>query len=157
MEENKTGIVKDKQIIQLGFLVKDIEKTKVEWAKFLGVPVPETVNSGEYAVTKTVYEGQPVPEAMCYMTFFYLGNLQMELIQPNTAKSAWHDHLERFGEGLHHIAFSSADIEGDLKPFAENGMPAVQRGIYRHGNGEYAFIDASENLKTIVELLQTYK
>lgn len=151
------GVLQDNQIIQLGFLVNDIEKTKVEWAGFLGVEVPETINSGEFEITQTEYMGEKIPKAKCSMCFFYLGNLQMELIQPNEEKSCWKDHLERFGEGIHHIAFKAKGMDQCLKKFEEKGMDPVQRGVYRRGNGEYAFIDSYDSLKTIVELLESYE
>ena len=37
--------IKDIKLAQIGFLVKDIEKTKKEFARFFDVPEPETVNS----------------------------------------------------------------------------------------------------------------
>lgn len=97
--------IEDTRLVQIGFLVKDIEKTKKQFARFFDVPEPETVNSGEYEITKTEYRGNPAPKAKCYMTFFYFGDLQMELIQPNEEPSLWREHLETFGEGIHHISF----------------------------------------------------
>lgn len=61
---------------------------KQKFARFFDVPVPPTLDSGEFSVTKTKYRGEPAPEAQCKMTFFYFGDLQMELIEPNEAPSA---------------------------------------------------------------------
>ncbi len=152
-----SGALENNQIIQIGFLVKDIEKTKVDWAEFLGVEVPETVNSGKFEVTQTEYLGEKVPNASCNMCFFYLGNLQMELIQPNGEKSCWQDHLDRFGEGIHHISFKAKDLDASVQRLEEKGMPLVQRGVYRGGNGEYAFLDATDSLKTVIEFLHSYE
>ena len=146
--------LKNTNLVQIGFIVRDIEKTKQEFARFFDVPVPPTVNSGEYAVTKTEYRGEPAPKAQCQMTFFYFGDLQMELIQPNEEPSAWREYLEEHGEGIHHLAFQVNGMQGNIENCEEWGMKLVQKGEYRRGNGRDAFLDATDSLKMFVELLE---
>ncbi len=146
--------LKDTHLAQIGFIVRDIEKTKQEFARFFDVPLPPTVNSGEYAVTKTEYRGEPAPKAQCLMTFFYFGDLQMELIQPNEEPSAWREYLEEHGEGIHHLAFQVNGMQVNIEHCEEWGMKLVQKGEYRRGNGRYAFLDATDSLKMFVELLE---
>lgn len=146
--------LEDIHLAQIGFIVKDIEKTKLEFARFFDVPVPPTVNSGEYAVTKTEYRGRPAPDAECRMAFFYFGDLQMELIQPNDAPSAWREQLEQHGEGLHHLAFNVKGMQVNIENCENWGMKLIQKGEYRRGDGRYAFLDASDSLKMVVELLE---
>lgn len=146
--------LQDTRLAQIGFIVKDIDKTKLEFARFFDVPVPPTVNSGEYAVTKTEYHGQPAPEAQCLMTFFYFGDLQMELIQPNAADSGWREYLEQHGEGIHHLAFNVKGMRLNIENCESWGMTLIQKGEYRQGNGRYAFLDASDSLKMVIELLE---
>lgn len=147
--------LQDTHLAQIGFIVKDIEKTKLEFARFFDVPVPPTVNSGEYEVTKTEYRGEPAPKAQCQMAFFYFGDLQMELIQPNEAPSAWREYLEEHGEGLHHLAFNVKGMRMNIENCEGWGMKLIQKGEYRRGNGRYAFLDASDSLKMVVELLES--
>lgn len=146
--------LKDTHLAQIGFIVKDIEKTKREFARFFDVPVPPTVNSGEYKVTRTEYRGEPAPEAQCQMAFFYFGDLQMELIQPNDVPSAWREHLEQHGEGIHHLAFQVNGMQMNIENCEEWGMKLIQKGEYRRGNGRYSFLDATDSLKMVVELLE---
>ena len=94
------GTVGTHLFAQVGFIVKDIEETKRKWAAFLGVEVPETQPCGDYAVTQTVFEGKPAPEADSLLAFFDVGpGLQLELIQPNEAPSTWRNFLNEHGEG----------------------------------------------------------
>ncbi len=146
--------LQDTRLAQIGFIVKDIEKTKLEFARFFDVPVPPTVNSGEYSVTKTEYRGKAAPEAQCKMTFFYFGDLQMELIEPNDVPSAWREHLEQHGEGIHHLAFNVKGMQMNIENCENWGMKLLQKGEYRRGDGRYAFLDASDSLKMVVELLE---
>lgn len=144
----------DTHLAQIGFIVKDVEKSKQEFARFFDVPVPPTLNSGEFSVTKTEYRGKPAPEAQCKMAFFYFGDLQMELIEPNEAPSAWREQLEQHGEGLHHLAFNVKGMQVNIENCEKWGMKLIQKGEYRRGDGRYAFLDASDSLKMVVELLE---
>lgn len=146
--------LQDTRLAQIGFIVKDVEKTKLEFARFFDVPVPPTLSSGEYAVTRTEYRGQPAPGAQCKMAFFYFGDLQMELIEPNEAPSAWREYLEQHGEGLHHLAFNVKGMKVNIENCEGWGMELIQKGEYRRGDGRYAFLDASDSLKMVVELLE---
>ena len=127
--------IEDIRLAQIGFLVNDIEKTKKEFARFFDVPEPETVNSGEYEIVRTEYRGEPAPKAKCYMTFFYFGDLQMELIQPNEEPSIWREHLEQFGEGIHHISFQVKGMTKTIQACESWGMKLLQKGEYRRQMG----------------------
>jgi methylmalonyl-CoA epimerase len=152
-----SGILGNNQIAQVGFIVRDIEKSKKVFAEFLGVPVPPHFDGGKFEITGTTVNGQPAPDANCYMAFFDVGpSTQIELIQPNGVKSTWQDFLDEHGEGIHHIAFQVKDMNAKIKSCEEFGMNCVQRGKYGDGNGEYAYLDAFKDMKCLVELLESY-
>ena len=151
------GIVGTNLLAQVGFVVKDIETAKRKWAAFLGVDVPETQPCGDYAVTQTVYEGKPAPEANSLLAFFDVGpGLQIELIQPNEAPSSWRSFLDEHGEGMHHLAFQIRDSSAQVANAQAAGLKLVQHGIYGDGSGEYNYLEAPE-LKCIIELLENYR
>ncbi|MBE5778599.1 MAG: VOC family protein [Clostridiales bacterium] len=141
---------------QVAVICHDIEATKKAYALFLGKEVPPTVDAGEYSVTKTEYYGQANPDASCVMAFFDLGNIQLELIQPNEAKSTWRDFLEKNGEGLHHLAFNVPDINKAMDDMKAQGFELTQFGYYGDGSGAYAYFDATKQLKCFVELLCSF-
>lgn len=150
------GVLGTNLVAQVGFVVKDIERTKRKWAEFLGAAVPETQPVGEYAVTQTRFQGEPAPEAFCWMAFFDVGpGLQLELIQPNDKPSTWRQFLDDHGEGIHHVAFQVKDSKAAVAQAEAAGLNLVQQGIYGNGGGEYHYLDAPE-LKCVVELLENY-
>lgn len=150
------GTVGTNLVAQVGFIVKDVEATKKKWAEFLGVEVPPTQPIGDYAVTGTQYQGEPAPEAYCWMAFFDVGpGMQLELIQPNEKPSTWRQFLDEKGEGIHHVAFQVKDSKACVASAEAAGMKLVQHGVYGDGSGEYNYLDAPE-LKCIVELLESY-
>ena len=133
-------------VIQVAFVVNDIEVTKKKFAEFLGLPVPD-----HFATNKSpdnFVDGQPAPDVSAFLAFLEVGpNLAIELIQPNSAKSTWRDVLNEKGEGFHHIAFKVDDIDKRIEICEKAGMKCLQ-----HGKG-YAYIDGLQDLKSIIELL----
>ena len=151
------GLLHTNLVTQIGIIVRDVEVTKRKFAAFLGVEPPACVDGGEYAVTGTQYGGEPAPYANCLMAFFDAGpNMQIELIQPHGVKSTWQDHLDQHGEGVHHIAFQIQDMDGKIRACELAGMKCTQRGKYNDASGEYAYIDATGDLKCFIELLENY-
>lgn len=151
------GILGTLSLRQVGFVVRDIEVSKQKFAEFLGVPVPPTQDVGDYAVTGTTVNGQPAPDASCKLAFFDLANdVQIELIEPNGVKSTWQDHLDQHGEGMHHLAFGVKGTDEVVLTMAAAGFPCVQRGKYGDASGEYAYFDAADSLKCVIETLESY-
>ncbi len=152
-----SGIIGTQVVTQVGFIVRDIEKTKRAFAAFFGIEPPPHFDGGKFEVTGTTYHGKPAPDANCLLAFFDAGpNMQIELIQPNGVKSTWQDHLDTHGEGIHHIAFHVKGMDDRILACEQFGMTCVQRGKYGDGKGEYAYMDASGDLKCLVELLENY-
>ncbi len=152
------GIIGNHLVTQVGFIVRDIETTKRKFAAFFGVEPPVHFDGGRYEITGTTVNGQPAPDANCLLAFFDVGpGIQLELIQPNGVKSTWQDFLDEHGEGMHHIAFGVKHMDEKIQDCEKFGMICVQRGKYGDGSGEYAYLDASKDLKCLVELLESYK
>jgi len=138
-------------VVQIGLIVRDIEITAQSYAALLGVDVPEWSLTGSVEEAHTRYRGEPT-EARAKLAFFRLGNLQIELIEPVGGPSTWREFLDAHGEGVHHIAFTVDGMQGQVAALDAHGMPLVQRGDYT--GGRYAYIDSSEQLKVILELLE---
>ena len=79
--EGKVESLQKEQIVQIGFLVKDIRKTAKKWAEFLGVEMPEISMTGKYEETHAVYRGEPC-NGQIYQVCFDLANIQIEFIEP---------------------------------------------------------------------------
>lgn len=151
------GIIESNVLTQVGIIVRDIETSKQKFAEFFGVDAPPHFDGGAFEVTGTEVLGQAAPKANCWMAFFDAGpGVQIELIQPNGEASAWQDHLDQHGEGIHHIAFNIKGMDGQIKSLEGFGMKLLQRGKYGNAMGEYAYFDATEDLKCVIELLENY-
>jgi catechol 2,3-dioxygenase-like lactoylglutathione lyase family enzyme len=147
-------VIRSKVITQVAIVVKNIDKARNAWAELLGIDVPEvSIAEGHYS-RPTLYKGSP-SDAKAKLAFIAMENIQIELIQPLGGKSTWQEFLDSHGEGLHHIAFQIKDIDGMEKRFDSQGNPTVQRGGW--DGGAYSYIDGTNNLGCILELLEDYK
>jgi catechol 2,3-dioxygenase-like lactoylglutathione lyase family enzyme len=137
-------------VVQIGIIVKDAEKTASHYADVFGIPKPTIVPIADDSFAKTNYRGQ-ASTAKGKAAFFDLGPVQMELIEPVGTPSTWEEFLRTHGEGIHHIAFKTGDMAEAVKMLGSKGMETVQHGGW--DGGQYAYVDCSEQLGTILELL----
>ena len=150
------GVLGTNLVTQVGFIVRDIEASKAQWAEFLGLPVPQTIGAGDFEVTQTRYKGRPSPNAQAKLAFFDVGeHFQLELIEPNEAPSTWREFLDTHGEGVHHLAFAVKGMKSAIASCEAFGMNLEQTGEYGDASGRYAYLSAPEQLKVIVELLES--
>ena len=75
--------------------------------------------------------GRACSEGKVLYDILFPGDLQMELIQPNEEPSIWREHLEQFGEGIHHISFNVKGMQKTISVCEDWGMKLLQRGEYR--------------------------
>ncbi len=152
-KKENTPVMLSKKITQVAIIVKDIDKARNAWAKVLGTEVPEVMVAESHQSRPTLYQGDP-SDAKAKLAFFNMDNLQLELIQPLGKKSTWQDFLDTHGEGIHHIAFEVKNIDEVAKKLESDGNPTVQLGGW--DGGAYNYVDASDNLGCMLELLENY-
>ena len=148
----ENGFLGTSIVCQVGILVNDIEKSSQEFADFLGMDKPKWSWTGSYEDAKTEFMGQP-SAARCKLAFFKVGSqLDIELLEPDNEPSTWRNDLNKNGEGVHHLAFFIKGMNEKIQLCEKNGMKLLQKGEYP--GGRYAYIDANNTIKTLVELLE---
>ena len=148
----KKNILGTSGVTQIGFLVKDIEKSAQLFADFLGVAKPEISVTDGLEKSQARYRGKPTP-ARAKLAFFKVGpTLDIELIEPDHEPSTWREDLDRKGEGVHHIAFQVKGMKERIASLEKEGIPLLQTGEYT--GGRYAYLDGARDMKVIIELLE---
>ncbi|MCL6625290.1 VOC family protein [Alicyclobacillus shizuokensis] len=145
------GILGTKVVTQIGIIVKDIDKTSEAFADFLGVDKPQWRLTDGHDVARTRLRGEAT-DARAKLAFFHVGSVDIELIEPVGGPSTWKEFLDEHGEGVHHIAFIVKDMHQKIQDLEQIRIPLIQSGEYV--GGRYAYMDASESLKVIIELLE---
>ena len=142
-------------VCQVGIMVHDIEKTVQRYKEVLGLSPDFVTETAGYDVTETKYNGQP-SEATAKLAFFNMGQLQIELIEPDAKPSVWRDFLEEKGECAHHIAFQVKGTQRVIDYLAQHGIPVSQQGLYSDRSGVYTYMASEAELGTAVELLESF-
>lgn len=101
---------------------------------------------------------QEIPEQEIKASFALLDDLHIELIEPISARSKLHTFLTKRGEGLHHIALKSDDIQMDLSRLDHLGVELLQKTAQMGAGGkQIAFISPKETSGVLFELCGSLK
>lgn len=143
-----------KKVIQVAIVVKDIETTSQKWAELLGMPVPEIRTTRPGHEVKEIYRGKP-SEGQVKLTFFNLGQVVLELLQPVSPGTSWQEFLDTKGEGVQHLGFTVVDQVKASEELEKEGYPVFHRGRYDSDDGTYIYHDTQEALGVVIELLHS--
>ncbi|MBT2654977.1 VOC family protein [Bacillus sp. ISL-18] len=146
------------KIAQIAFVVRDVKEAQKAWCNMLGVEPSTVFHSGYEGVNKvSMYNGQPTT-GRSHFTFIQTPRVQVELVQPDSdSPSTWLEHLEKNGEGLHHIAFFVDSVDEKRDFLNSLGFPTIQEGLFYDGSGKYAYMDTTSEYSVIIELLEMFK
>jgi len=109
------------KIDHLGIAVKNLDEVAKYYEESLGLKC-----EGREEV-----ESQKVKTA-----FFEVGEVHIELLEPTSDDSPIAKFLEKNGEGIHHIAFRTDDIEGQLKQAADTGRRLIHEVPFEGAAGK---------------------
>jgi methylmalonyl-CoA/ethylmalonyl-CoA epimerase len=150
MTENILGT---DNVCQVGLVVHDIEKSLDAYCALLGIPRPNVIITDTYEQARTMYRGKP-SLARAKLAFINLGQVQLELIEPDGKPSTWQEGLDKNGDSVHHIAFIIKGTGQVVDKLAQQGMPVAQQGQYT--GGMYTYIDSAQKLGVVLELLENF-
>nr|MDA3874900.1 VOC family protein [Kiritimatiellia bacterium] len=85
--------------------------------------------------------------------FFEAGETHIELLEPTAEDSPIAIFLEKKGEGIHHIAFGSDDILGQLSQASEAGLKLIhETPIEGAGGKQVAFLHPKSTRGVLTEI-----
>ena len=129
-------------VTHVGIIVRDMDKTIQYFEEIFGIDVPAPTEFGPLSLPADVPGRE---QSRVKIVQFKLGDLSIELLQPLRGPGPHRDHLEKFGQGLHHIAFSVKNLESTIGFLLSKGGKRTLRG----------YADLKEQLGFTVELSQT--
>jgi methylmalonyl-CoA epimerase len=128
------------KIDHLGLVVGDLEAAIARWRDVLGLEVTHREVVEDQGV-----EGATLP----------VGTSAVELIRPIAEGTGVAKFLEKRGEGIHHVCFVVADLEGSLARLAEAGVRLIDAKPRRGAGGDLvAFVHPSATNGLLGELKQ---
>lgn len=124
----------------LGIAVKNLDDALEVFQRILGLKVEEV----------QIFEDQKVKIA-----FLLAGETKIELLEPTDEDSPVGKFIEKRGEGIHHLAFTVADVETALRKVKEEGIAVVDEKPRIGAQGfKVAFLHPKSTMSVLVELCQ---
>lgn len=109
----------------------------------------------ELALGRRAGEVVEVPEEKVRIAFLQAGEAKVELLEPTAPESPIARFLERRGEGVHHVAFSVADIEAALARLKREGVRLLDETPRRRGgNRAIVFVHPRAMAGVLTELVE---
>jgi len=100
------------------------------------------------------YRGEPGKFEM-YLGWWRWGTVPIEWIERITGPSIYDEHLERRGEGFHHLGLEVKDMDEGIKLLDVRGAPASQTGGWDNPRaiGRFAYLDTEPVGGVVAELI----
>ena len=99
-------------IEHIGIAVKSIEESKPYYENILGLKC---------------YSIEEVTDQKVKTAFFMIGQTKIELLEPTSPESPVAKFIEKKGEGIHHIAFATDNINSALNEVAQKGIQLIDK------------------------------
>ena len=100
-------------------------------------------------------QDEPVADGSMRMAILHLDNIKLELMEPLQADSPTGKFLDKHGEGLHHIAYKTNNIEDSLQSVAENGIRLIDKEARIGAEGLFiAFLHPKDTFSVLTEFCQ---
>jgi methylmalonyl-CoA/ethylmalonyl-CoA epimerase len=107
-------------------------------------------------VLKLEYLGEEaVPEQKVKVAMFGVGEVKIELLEPTSEDSPIAKHLEKKGEGVHHVAYESDGIVQELAAMEAAGIQLIDKEPRGGAHGmKIAFLHPKSTGKVLTEICQ---
>jgi methylmalonyl-CoA/ethylmalonyl-CoA epimerase len=99
-----------KKLEHIGIAVRDLEKANALFEKLLGC---------------RHYKTEDVPAEGVRVSFFNVSGIKFELLAATREDSAISRHIEKRGEGIHHLAFEVDNLEQAIAEHESQGFVAI--------------------------------
>ncbi|MGD1171633.1 VOC family protein [Mycobacterium seoulense] len=138
---------------QIAWVTPDLDGTETALTGLLGVRKWIRIPDVHFAPDSCSYLGKPA-DFVASISLSYLGDMQLELIQPVRGENIYSDFLRESGPGLHHIcmeAESPEQLEAALAGAVKSGAAVVQQGVMP-GGIQFAYVSAPQAAVPFVEI-----
>ncbi len=127
-------------IEHIGIAVKNIEEHLPYYEDVLGLKC---------------YNIETVEDQKVRTAFFKVGQTKIELLEPTDEESTIAKFIEKRGEGVHHIAYATKNVNEALKELENKGVRLIDRQARRGAEGlSIAFLHPKSTGSVLTELCE---
>jgi methylmalonyl-CoA/ethylmalonyl-CoA epimerase len=129
-----------RKIEHIGIAVKNVEAANTMFARL--------AEAGLLKMEKVESEGVIV-------SFFQIGETKIEFLEASTQESAITRHIDKNGEGLHHIAFEVENIEAEMERLKGEGFTLLSDKPKEGADSKrICFVHPRDTNRVLIELCQ---
>ena len=129
-----------KQLEHIGIAVKDLDESERLFTALLGV---------------APYKREEVESEGVMTSFFKVGNIKIELLAATGPESTIAKFIEKKGEGIHHLAFETENIDQHHAQLKNTGFDLIhEKPKDGADNKSIAFLHPKSTGSVLVELCQ---
>lgn len=133
-QNNPDPIFKSENFNHVGIIVRDMDKT-IACLEAIGIGPFGLMGDRKWVDIpfKGELHGKPA-EWKVKISSAKIGGTEIELLQPSGGESALQEFLDEHGEGVHHIAYLSDDVRGEMdKMLAQGAELLTCANLYARG------------------------
>ena len=146
--------IKVKQLTQVAFVVKDLQKSMESYWNILGIGPWDVYEMHAPILQNIKYRGKTADFSIKVGNAM-VGQVELQLIQPIAGESLYKEALKKEGEGVHHLQFITDDLDRINEIMNEEGFATLEGAdVY---DGKFAYYDTTDALKCIWEVFQPPK
>ncbi len=132
-----------KKLEHIGIAVSNLEESNRLFERLLGV---------------AHYKIEEVPSEGVRTSFFKVGDIKIELLEATKPDSPIARFIEKKGEGIHHIAFSTDNIESEISNQKAEGFQVLNETPKSGADNKLiAFLHPKTTNSVLVEICQDKK
>jgi len=118
----------------------------------------ESISFYENTLGLSCYGIEEVKEQKVRTAFFMVGQTKIELLESTDPEDPIGKFIEKKGEGIHHIAFSTIDLEKNLETLSEKGVQLIDKTPKKGAEGlDIAFLHPKSTKGVLIELCENKK
>lgn len=152
---DKNNSKRNYRLDQIGYVVKDINKTSKKLHDLLGLGPFKIMNWPVEGINpSSMLDNKPSRWRMI-LGFADLGDIKIELIQPIEGDNIFSRFINESGPGLHHLRFSVEDFDNAVEDFIQMGYECMASGKGVHKGSRWAFFDTRNDLDGLIVELRT--
>jgi methylmalonyl-CoA/ethylmalonyl-CoA epimerase len=142
-----------RKIYQIAWVTRDLEKSMKAWVEKLKIGPWTVLTFTDQSLKYLKVDDKTVTEPFKFLIgISWIGDMQLELIEPVYGPTIYEAFMQKHGEGLHHIKERIADdaMEGVVKEYRDNGIGVTQTGQFE--TDFHYYLNTEPKLDFIYEL-----
>jgi methylmalonyl-CoA/ethylmalonyl-CoA epimerase len=143
--------MKERKLIQIGIVVRDLDKALKSYHEIFNAGPWDIYTFGPPEMKNGTYRGKP-SDWSALIGLAWIGDRQLEIVQPLQGPNIYYEFLEKKGEGLHHIKEWVDDPKKTIEAYKKKGISVIQSGEF--DGGSFYYLETKPYLGITLEIVK---